>query len=120
MTNEANTARPVVLQLVSLTLAFDDARFFGAAIFEQANDPDGPWATVLVDHAGEEPWFRLTTTDPTGSDVSEAAMAETDRLMRFVLTEHPERIGRTRPAHRRADPHPSPACSLTTSWRYRP
>lgn len=24
-------------------------------------------------------------------------MAETDRLMRFVLTEQPERIGRTRP-----------------------
>ncbi|WP_248704872.1 hypothetical protein [Curtobacterium sp. MWU13-2055] len=97
MTDEANAARPVALQLVSLTLAFDDARFFGATIFTDAVDPDGPWATVLIDHAAEEPWFRLTTTDPTGSDASEAAMAETDRLMRFILTEHPERIGRTRP-----------------------
>ncbi|NQX22687.1 hypothetical protein [Curtobacterium sp. VKM Ac-2852] len=97
MTNPPNESRPVVLRLVSLTLAFDDARFFGATIFAQANDPDRPWATVLVDHADEEPWFRLTTTDPTGSDVSDAAMAETDRLMRFVLTEQPERIGRTRP-----------------------
>ena len=97
MTNATNDSRPVVLQLVSLTLAFDDTRFFGATIFTDANDPDGPWATVLVDHANEEPWFRLTTTDPSGSDVSPAAMAETDRLMRFILTEHPERIGRTRP-----------------------
>jgi len=97
MTNEANESHDVVLQLVSLTLAFDDARFFGATIFADANDPDGPWATVLIDHANETPWFRLTTTDPTGSDVSEAAMAETDRLMRFILTEQPERIGRTRP-----------------------
>lgn len=97
MTDEARESGPVVLQLVSLTLAFDDARFFGAAIFTEENDPDGPWATVLIDHADEEPWFRLTTTDPTGSDVSEAAMAETDRLMRFILTHHPERIGRTRP-----------------------
>ncbi|MBF4615459.1 hypothetical protein [Curtobacterium sp. VKM Ac-1376] len=97
MTDEANACCPVVLQLVSLTLAFDDARFFGAAIFAQANNLDGPWATVLVDHADEVPWFRLTTTDPTGSEVSDAAMAETDRLMRFVLTHHPERIGRTRP-----------------------
>jgi hypothetical protein len=96
MTNEANES-PVALQLVSLTLAFDDVRFFGAAIFTDANDPDGPWATVLIDHANEDPWFRLTTTDPTGSDVSVVAMAETDRLMRFVLTEQPERIGRTRP-----------------------
>ncbi len=96
MTNEANES-PVALQLVSLTLAFDDARFFGATIFTDANDPDGPWATVLIDHANEDPWFRLTTTDPTGSDVSVAAMAETDRLMRFILTEQPERIGRTRP-----------------------
>lgn len=97
MSNDPSESRPVVLRLVSLTLAFDDARFFGATIFAQANDPDGPWATVLVDHADEEPWFRLTTTDPTGSEVSDAAMAETDRLMRFVLTEQPERIGRTRP-----------------------
>ena len=97
MINDPNESRPVGLQLVSLTLAFDDARFFGAAIFTDANDPDGPWATVLIDHANEEPWFRLTTTDPTGSDVSVAAMAETERLMRFVLTEQPERIGRTRP-----------------------
>ena len=97
MTDEPIASRPVVLQLVSLTLAFDDARFFGATIFSDANDPDGPWATVLVDHADEEPWFRLTTTDPSESDVSEAAMAETDRLMRFILTHHPERIGRTRP-----------------------
>ena len=97
MSNDPNERRPVGLQLVSLTLAFDDARFFGATIFAQANDPDGPWATVLVDHADEAPWFRLTTTDPAGSDVSDAAMAETDRLMRFILTEQPERIGRTRP-----------------------
>ena len=97
MTDEANERRPVVLRLVSLTLAFDDARFFGATIFADANDPDGPWATVLIDHADDVPWFRLTTTDPSGSDVSDAAMAETDRLMRFILTEQPERIGRTRP-----------------------
>ncbi|ROS65457.1 hypothetical protein EDF42_1881 [Curtobacterium sp. PhB172] len=98
MTDEANASRPVGLQLVSLTLAFDDVRFFGAAIFTDENDPDGPWATVLIDHADEEPWFRLTATDPAGSDVSDSAMAETDRLMRFILTEHPERIGQTRPA----------------------
>jgi hypothetical protein len=97
MTNDPNAKRDVVLQLVSLTLAFDDVRFFGATIFSDATDPDGPWATVLVDHANEAPWFRLTTTDPTGSDVSVAAMVETDRLMRFVLTEQPERIRRTRP-----------------------
>ncbi|WIB77959.1 hypothetical protein DEJ28_02355 [Curtobacterium sp. MCPF17_002] len=97
MTDGATAKRHLRLQLVSLTLAFDDVRFFGAAIFTDANDPDGPWATVLIDHAGEAPWFRLTTTDPSGSDVSEVAMAETDRLMRFVLTHQPERIGRTRP-----------------------
>jgi len=97
MTDEANESRSVVLRLVSLTLAFDDVRFFGAAIFVDADDPDGPWATVLVDHADETPWFRLTTTDPTGDAPSVAAMAETDRLMRFILTEQPERIGRTRP-----------------------
>ncbi|MBF4592378.1 hypothetical protein ITJ58_01270 [Curtobacterium flaccumfaciens] len=58
MTNPPNESRPVVLRLVSLTLAFDDARFFGATIFAQANDPDGPdgpWATVLIDHADEAP-----------------------------------------------------------------
>ncbi|MBF4628334.1 hypothetical protein [Curtobacterium flaccumfaciens] len=97
MTDEAGESRPVMLRLVSLTLAFDDTRFFGATIFTDANDPDGPWATVLIDHANEEPWFRLTTTDPTGSEMSDAAMAETDRRMRFVLTEHPDRIGRPRP-----------------------
>ncbi|PZE61991.1 hypothetical protein [Curtobacterium sp. MCLR17_044] len=97
MTNQANKSQDVGLQLVSLTLAFDNARFFGAAIFTDANDPDGPWATVLIDHANEAPWFRLTTTDPSGSDASEAAMAEAGRLMRFILTEQPERIGRTRP-----------------------
>lgn len=97
MTDKSSESRPVRLQLVSLTLAFDDVRFFGAAIFAQAIDPDGPWATVLIDHADEAPWFRLTTTDPSGGDVSDAAMAETDRLMRFILTEQPERIGRTRP-----------------------
>lgn len=82
---------------MSLSLAFDDARFFGAAIFTDANDPDGPWSTVLIDHADEEPWFRLTSTDPAGDAPSAAAMAEADRLMRFILTRHPERIGRRRP-----------------------
>ena len=97
MTNDPNEKRDVVLRLVSLTLAFDDARFFGATIFSDGNDPYGPWATVLIDHADEAPWFRLTTTDPTRDAPSVAAMAETDRLMRFILTEQPERIGRTRP-----------------------
>ncbi|WP_412148552.1 hypothetical protein [Curtobacterium flaccumfaciens] len=96
MTNEANPARPVVLQLLSLTLAFDDARFFGSVMFTDPNHPNGKPALVLIDHADEAPWFRLRNVDPSGQDPSEPAMAEADRIMRFILTHTPERIGRTR------------------------
>jgi hypothetical protein len=96
MTSEASPGRPVVLQLLSLTLAFDDVRFFGSVMFTNPDRPDGKPSLVLVDHAEEAPWFRLRNVDPSGQDPSEAAMAEADRIMRFILTHAPERIGRTR------------------------
>ncbi|MBT2501660.1 hypothetical protein [Curtobacterium sp. ISL-83] len=85
----------MMLQLLSLTLAFDDARFFGSVMFNDADHPDEPPPTVLVDHAGEAPWFRLRNVDPDAQDLSVPAMVEADRIMRFILRYAPERIGRT-------------------------
>lgn len=84
-----------MLQLLSLTLAYDDTRFFGSVMFTDPNDPDDKPATVLIDHVDEPPWFRLTNVDPHGQDPRIPAMAEADRIMRFLLRYTPERIGRT-------------------------
>ncbi|WIA96993.1 MULTISPECIES: hypothetical protein [unclassified Curtobacterium] len=84
-----------MLQLLSLTLAYDDTRFFGSVMFTDPDHPDAPPSTVLIDHADEPPWFRLTNVDPDGQDPTWPAMVEADRIMRFLLRYTPERIGRT-------------------------
>lgn len=84
-----------MLQLLSFTLAFDDTRFFGSVMFTDLDHPDDPPPTVLIDHADEAPWFRLRNVDPEGQDPSVPAMVEADRIMRFILREAPDRIGRT-------------------------
>lgn len=85
----------MTLRLLSLTLAYDDTRFFGAVMFTDPNHPDDNPATVLIDHADEPPWFRLTNVDPEGQDPTVPVMVEADRIMRFLLRYTPERIGRT-------------------------
>ncbi|QKS18884.1 hypothetical protein HUN58_02270 [Curtobacterium sp. Csp1] len=85
----------MTLQLLSLTLAFDDTRFFGSVMFTDPAHPDEKPATVLIDHTDEPPWFRLTNVDPTAQDPAVPAMVEADRIMRFLLRYTPERIGRT-------------------------
>jgi hypothetical protein len=84
-----------MLQLLSLTLAYDDARFFGSIMFTDPDHPDAPPQTVLIDHADEPPWFRLTNVDPTAPEPTVPAMVEADRIMRFLLRYTPDRIGRT-------------------------
>jgi len=84
-----------MLQLLSLTLAYDDVRFFGAVMFSNPDHPGDKPAVVLIDHAGEPPCFRLTNVDPTAQDPTEPAMVEADRIMRFLLRYTPDRIGRT-------------------------
>jgi len=85
-----------MLQLLSLTFAFDDARFFGSVMFTDPDHPDAPPPTIFIDHAGEAPWFRLHNVDPTAQDPTVPAMVEADRIMRFILRYTPDRIGRTR------------------------
>ncbi|MGW8430590.1 hypothetical protein ACWGJ9_05640 [Curtobacterium citreum] len=84
-----------MLQLLSLTLAYDDTRFFGSVMFTDPDRPDDKSATVLIDHTNEPPWFRLTNVDPDSQDPTVPAMVEADRIMRFLLRYTPERIGRT-------------------------
>jgi hypothetical protein len=84
-----------MLQLLSLTLAYDNTRFFGSVMFTDTDHPDDPPPTVLVDHADALPWFRLTNVDPTAQDPSAPAMVEADRILRFLLRYTPDRIGRT-------------------------
>jgi len=84
----------MTLQILSMTLAYDDTRFFGAVMFTDTDHPDEPPPTVLIDHTDEPPWFRLTNVDPTAQDPSNPAMVEADRIMRFILRYPPERIGR--------------------------
>lgn len=83
------------LQLLSLTLAYDDTRFFGSVMFTDPAQPDDKPAVVLIDHADEPPWFRLTHVDPTAQDPTVPAMVEADRIMRFLLRYRPDRIGRS-------------------------
>lgn len=85
-----------MLQLLSLTLAYDDTRFFGSVMFTDPDRPDDKPATVLIDHADKPPWFRLTNVDPDSQAPTVPAMVEADRIMRFLLRYTPERIGRTR------------------------
>ncbi len=85
----------MTLQLLSLTLAYDDTRFFGSVMFTDLNVPDDKPATVLIDHADEPPWFRLANVDPDSQSQSVPAMVEADRIMRFLLHYTRERIGRT-------------------------
>jgi hypothetical protein len=84
-----------MLQLLSLTLAYDDTRFFGSVMFIDPDHPDDKPAVVLIDHADERPWFHLTNVDPDGQAPTVPAMVEADRIMRFLLRYTPERIGRT-------------------------
>lgn len=86
-----------MLQLLSMTLAFDDTRFFGSVMFTNPDRPDDKPSVVLVDHADKPPWFRLSTVDPDRHDPLDPAVAEADRIMRFILTWAPERLGRTHP-----------------------
>lgn len=85
-----------MLQLLSLTLAYDNTRFFGSVMFTDTDHPDEPLPTVLLDHTDEPPWFRLTNVDPDAQDPTAPAMVEADRIMRFILRYTPDRIGRTR------------------------
>ncbi|MDR6573525.1 MULTISPECIES: hypothetical protein [unclassified Curtobacterium] len=84
-----------MLQLLSLTLAFDDTRFFGSVMFTDTDHPDQAPTTVLIDHTDEPPWFRLISVDPDEQDPSPPAMVEAHRIMRFILRYAPDRIGRT-------------------------
>ena len=84
-----------MLQLLSLTLAYDDTRFFGSVMFTDPDQPDDKPATVLIDHADEAPWFRLTNVDPTAQGPTAPEMVEADRIMRLLLRYTPDRIGRT-------------------------
>jgi len=84
-----------MLQLLSLTLAYDDTRFFGSVMFTDHDHLDDKPAVVLIDHADEPPWFRLTNVDPDSQDPTGPAMVEADRIMRFLLRYTPDRIGRT-------------------------
>lgn len=83
------------LQLLSLTLAYDDTRFFGSVIFTDADHPDDTPAVVFIDHADEPPWFRLTNANPDAQHPEAPEMVEADRIMRFLLRYTPDRIGRT-------------------------
>jgi hypothetical protein len=85
----------MTLQLLSLTLAYDDTRFFGSVMFTDPDHPDDRPATVLINHADEPPWFRLTNVDPNSQEPMMLPMVEADRIMRFLLRYTPERIGRT-------------------------
>jgi len=93
MTDQAN---PSGLQLLSLTLAYDDTRFFGAILFTHPDHPEEKDEAVLIDHTDEPPWFRLTNVNPDARDPAAAEMVEADRIMRFLLRYTPDRIGRTR------------------------
>lgn len=84
-----------MLQLLSLTLAYDGTRFFGSVMFTDPDHPDDKPATVLIDHADKPPWFRLTNVDPGSQAPTAPAMVEADRIMRFLLRYTPGRIGRT-------------------------
>ena len=84
-----------MLQLLSLTLAYDDTRFFGSVMFTDPGHPDNMPAVVLIDHADAPPWFRLSNVDPTAQDPAVLAMVDADRIMRFLLRYTPDRIGRT-------------------------
>ncbi|MFS0729438.1 hypothetical protein ABC270_05075 [Curtobacterium sp. 1P10AnD] len=84
-----------MLQLLSLTLAYDDTRFFGSVMFTDPDHPDDKPATVLIDHTDESPWFRLTNVDPTAQAPTAPEVVEADRIMRFLLRYTPDRIGRT-------------------------
>ena len=84
-----------MLQLLSLTLAYDDTRFFGSVMFTDPDHPDDKPATVLIDHTDEPPWFHLTNVDPDSHDPGAPTMVEADRIMRFLLRYAPDRIGRT-------------------------
>jgi len=84
-----------MLQLLSLTLAYDDTRFFGSVMFTDPDHPDDKPDTIFIDHAVEPPWFRLTNVDPTAQDPAVQAMVQADRIMRFLLRYTPDRIGRT-------------------------
>lgn len=97
----------MTLQLLSLTLAYDDTRFFGSVMFINPDRPDDKPVTVLIDHADERPWFRLSNVDPTAQDPTAPAMAEADRIMRFLLRYTPDQIGRT-PADFPTPPTPAP------------
>ncbi|WJY00854.1 hypothetical protein [Curtobacterium sp. 458] len=83
-----------MLQLLSLTLAYDDTRFFGSVMFIDPNRPDDKPSVVLIDHADEPPRFRLTNVDPDGQDPTAPAMVEADRIMRFLLRYTPDRVDR--------------------------
>jgi len=84
-----------MLQLLSLTLAYDDTRFFGSVMFTNPDHPDDNPAVVLIDHADEPPWFQLRNVDPTAQDPPVPEMVKADRIMRFLLRYTPDRIGRT-------------------------
>lgn len=84
------------LQLLSLTLAYDDTRFFGAVLFTYPDHPEEKDEAVFIDHTDEPPWFRLTNVNPDAQDPAAPEMVEADRIMRFLLRYTPERIGRTR------------------------
>ncbi len=82
------------LQLLSMTLAYDDARFFGAVMFTDADRPNDKPAVVFIDNANEPPWFRLTNANSDAPHPKAPEMVEADRIMRFLLRYTPDRIGR--------------------------
>ncbi len=74
----------ITLQLLSLTLAYDDTRFFGSVMFTDPDQPDDKPATVLIDHADAPPGS-ASRTSTRGQDPTAPAMVEADRIMRFLL-----------------------------------
>lgn len=82
------------LQLLSMTLAYDDVRFFGSVMFTDPDYSDDKPAVVFIDHAEEPPWFRLTNANPDPLQPEAPEMVEADRIMRFILRYAPDRIDR--------------------------
>jgi hypothetical protein len=105
-TMAADESPLMTLQLLSLTLAYDDTRFFGSVMFIDLDDPDDKPATVLIDHSDDPPWFRLTNVDPTAQDPAVTAMVEADPSCGSSSATPPSGSAAPRPTSRSPNPTP--------------